>query len=428
MTATETRRHSFRWARDPVVAGRRPERVRLAVIVALLAFVLLALPSMLSLYWVSVATAVAIYAVVALGLGVLMGRVGLVSLGQIALLALGGWVAARLSFATSLPFPVVLLATGLITGVLGTLVGLPALRLSGLYLALITLMLAGAITVVLTATNFPNGGHGFLGHTDSSFGNASVRRPSLAAGDPAYYRYTVIVSLLMFLLALWHVRSKPGRAWAAIRQSEPAALAAGINITLYKLWAFALASFMTGVAGGLLAGRRRQALHVPVPHPRVDHPARGRADGRDLQPLGRARRRHVLQAAARAARQLGPARRPADDPLRRRRPAGAAHRSGRPRRPVPEGHGEARAPDRPARQPGVGPAGRGRGRMIEVEDLKVRFGGVMPIDGMTLTFPGGTCGLIGPNGAGKTTFFNVLSGFVKPAAGRCAPSARTCWR
>jgi branched-chain amino acid transport system ATP-binding protein len=55
--------------------------------------------------------------------------------------------------------------------------------------------------------------------------------------------------------------------------------------------------------------------------------------------------------------------------------------------------------------------------MIEVKDLEVRFGGVTPIDGMTVTFPQGTCGLIGPNGAGKTTFFNVLSGFVKPAAG-----------
>ena len=55
--------------------------------------------------------------------------------------------------------------------------------------------------------------------------------------------------------------------------------------------------------------------------------------------------------------------------------------------------------------------------MIEVQDLEVRFGGVKPIDGMTVTFPGGTCGLIGPNGAGKTTFFNVLSGFVKPAGG-----------
>ena len=55
--------------------------------------------------------------------------------------------------------------------------------------------------------------------------------------------------------------------------------------------------------------------------------------------------------------------------------------------------------------------------MIEVTGLTVRFAGVTPIDDMSLEFPGGTCGLIGPNGAGKTTFFNVLSGFVKPAAG-----------
>jgi ABC-type branched-subunit amino acid transport system ATPase component len=55
--------------------------------------------------------------------------------------------------------------------------------------------------------------------------------------------------------------------------------------------------------------------------------------------------------------------------------------------------------------------------VIEVQDLTVRFAGVTPIDDMSVVFPGGTCGLIGPNGAGKTTFFNVLSGFVKPAVG-----------
>jgi branched-chain amino acid transport system permease protein len=230
----------------------RPARIKLGVVAGILAVLLLALPPLLSLYWVDVFTASAIYSVVALGLNLLMGRVGLVSLGQIAILALGAWVAARLYFATSIPFPIVLLISGLITTGLGVLVGLPALRLSGLYLALITLMLAGAITVVLTATNFPNGGHGFLGHTESSFGSVAVRRPAIAESDPGYFRYTVVVAALMFGLALWHVRSKPGRAWAAIRQSEPAALAAGVNITLYKLWAFALASFMTGVAGGLL--------------------------------------------------------------------------------------------------------------------------------------------------------------------------------
>ncbi|MEA2379566.1 MAG: branched-chain amino acid transport system permease protein [Thermoleophilaceae bacterium] len=232
----------------------RGERIRAVIIVALLLLVLFALPARMSAYWTNVATQVAIFSVVSLGLGTLIGRVGLVSLGQYAVLALGAWVGARLCFATGLPFPMVLLLTGLITMVLGTLVGLPALRLSGLYLALITLMLAAAITVVLNATNFPNGGKGFLGHVENDFGNPEVRRPSIAETDPAYFRYAVIVAVVLFLIALLHVRGKPGRAWAAIRQSEPAALAAGVNITLYKLWAFALASFMTGVAGGVLAG------------------------------------------------------------------------------------------------------------------------------------------------------------------------------
>jgi branched-chain amino acid transport system permease protein len=241
------------------------ERVRAIVIAGLLLFVLLLLPSLLSGYWTNVCTAVAIYSVVALGLGILMGRTGLVSLGQIAILALGSWVAARLFFATGLPFPLVLLLSGLITMVLGTLVGLPALRLSGLYLALITLMLAGAITVALRTTNFPNGGHGFLCHSESDRGAGNIRRPLIATADTPYFRYTVIVCAVLFLLALLHVRAKPGRAWAAIRQSEPAALAAGVNITLYKLWAFALASFMTGVAGGLLAADSGQLFTLAFP-------------------------------------------------------------------------------------------------------------------------------------------------------------------
>src|SRR3954470_14486591 len=231
------------------------DAVRAGIITVLLLFVLIPLPGMLSSYWVDVLTSVTVYSIVALGLNLLMGRVGLVSLGQIAVLALGSWVAARIAFAGGLPFPIVLLGAGLGTMVLGTLVGLPALRLSGLYLALITLMLAGAITVALRTTNFPNGGHGFLGHTETDRGAGDIRRPLVAHADTAYFRYTVIVCALLFLLALLHVRAKPGRAWAAIRQSEPAALAAGVNITLYKLWAFALASFLAGVAGGLLAAQ-----------------------------------------------------------------------------------------------------------------------------------------------------------------------------
>ena len=210
-------------------------------------------PDALSLFWVDTFIQVAIYAVVALGLGLLVGQVGMFSLGQIAILAVGSWTAARLDYATHLPFVVVLLAAGVVAGVFGVIVGLPALRLSGLDLALITLMFAGAVTVVLNTTNFPNGGHGFLGYTSSPFGNPPIRRPSFAGTDPAYLRYSIVVGLVLFLLVIWHVRTKPGRAWATIRQSESAAYAAGINVTFYKLWAFALAAFVTGVAGAVLA-------------------------------------------------------------------------------------------------------------------------------------------------------------------------------
>ena len=232
-----------------------------------LAVVLFVLPILFGAEWITTFTSVAIYSVVAAGLGILYGRVGMISLGQIAILGIGAWTATRLSYGTGLPFPLLLLATGIITCIIGVLIGLPALRLTGLYLALITLMAAGAVTLVLQIVDFPNGGGGFSGHTafvDLS-GLDPVRRPAVASGDTAYYRYVVIVSGLMFLLALVHVAGKPGRAWAAIRESEPAALAAGVNITLYKMWAFALASFMTGVVGCLLAAQVGQPRATGFP-------------------------------------------------------------------------------------------------------------------------------------------------------------------
>jgi branched-chain amino acid transport system permease protein len=232
--------------------------LRGATVVVLLAFVVGALPSFVGADWITTFTSVAIYSVAALGFGILYGRVGMISLGQVALLTIGCWVGTRLAYATSLPFPLLLLLAGGVTCAIGTLVGLPALRLSGLYLALITLMFAGATTIVLSVTDFPNGGSGFKGRSLTGALTTStppVRRPSLANADVAYYRYTVVVCAILFLLALLHVAGKPGRAWASIRESEPAAIAAGVNITLYKLWAFALASFMTGVAGCLLAAQ-----------------------------------------------------------------------------------------------------------------------------------------------------------------------------
>ena len=142
--------------------------------------------------------------------------------------------------------------------VLGTLVGLPALRMSGLYLALITLMLAGAITVVLATINFPNGGHGFTGYNGASVHIPPIRRPSIATGGrrlPALLRDRRGTDVPAG--ARPHsgaARAARGRRSARARRPRSPA---GINTTLYKLWAFALASFITGVAGGLVAGSFR---------------------------------------------------------------------------------------------------------------------------------------------------------------------------
>src|SRR5260370_30777635 len=100
----------------------------------------------------------------AVGLGVLVGRVALVSPVEVGVLAIGAWVAARLLFATTQPYPLILLEAGLITMVVGVVIGLPALRLRGLYLALITLMLAGGVTVVLAPGDLPNRGPRFTRH------------------------------------------------------------------------------------------------------------------------------------------------------------------------------------------------------------------------------------------------------------------------
>lgn len=227
---------------------------RVISVLVLVAVALFVIPAVLNSFWLQIMITAVIYSAVTLGLNLLVGRPGLYSLCQIPLVALGAWFAIRVTQEVTLPFPLLLLVTGLLTSVVGIVIGLPALRLNGLYLALITLMAAGAITLLLSVTKYPNGGGGIWGYDKSiPSGIVSLDRPSIAEGDTSYYRYCVVVVAIMFVLVTWHIAGKPGRAWAAIRQSEVTAISAGVNTTLYKLWAFALSAFVTGVAGALVA-------------------------------------------------------------------------------------------------------------------------------------------------------------------------------
>ena len=145
----------------------------------------------------------------------------------------------------------------------------------------------------------------------------------------------------MFLLVLAHIRTKPGRAWAAIRQSEPAALAAGINTTFYKLWAFALASFITGVAGGVLAGAIHYLYSINFPTQDSITLLAVVLMGGVYSLWGAVVAALLLPVPAGPAQQLGRLGRLAHDLVRGRRAPGADHRAGRAGRPGAQGPGPA---------------------------------------------------------------------------------------
>lgn len=233
-----------------VVASRLPLREVAVCAIALAA--LCFLPSFLSDYWLRVLISVAALVVASLSVSLLFAQLGMVSLAQFALLGVGGWFSLRISHGISAPFELALLTGGAAATLVGLVVGLPALRMRGLYLAIITLMMAGAIQVMISAFGFPDGGAGILGKSTAA--RIMMARPLLAQSDAAYFRYAVIIAALCYLLVLAHVRARPGRAWAMIRRGEVCALAGGVHIVAYKVWAFALAGFLAGIAGGLLAG------------------------------------------------------------------------------------------------------------------------------------------------------------------------------
>ncbi len=210
------------------------------------------LPSIAGSYWLSILTSTACFAMAISGVAFMYARLGMVSLTQVGLMGIGGWVTLRLNYLWDLPFEVNLLLGSLVTMIFGWVLALPALRMRGLYLALVTLMAAGGLEIIFATYQFPNGGAGFWGVNTGS--SAPFRGPAIAVTPEAYLRYVVVVATLGFLLLEAHRRLFPGRAWALIRRSEAAAMAAGVNVTLYKAWAFGVAGLLAGAAGGLLAG------------------------------------------------------------------------------------------------------------------------------------------------------------------------------
>jgi branched-chain amino acid transport system permease protein len=212
----------------------------------------MALPLLVAALWLKVMTSVAIFTLTAASIGLLYRKLGQVSLAHVAFMGCGGWMALRLAYGTALPFELNILLGGLFAAVVGMIFAYPALKMRGLYLALVTLMAAGGFGILINIVQFPNGGPGLMGFAVKA--QSYMPRPWIAQSDTAYFRYCAVVVALGFGLIALHERSRPGRAWSLIRRSEAVAMSVGVNVTGYKIWGFGLSGFLAGVAGGLLAG------------------------------------------------------------------------------------------------------------------------------------------------------------------------------
>ena len=188
------------------------------------------------------------YAIAILGLNIVTGFNGQISLGHGAFYAIGAYVTAILMDKYDVPYWATLPPSAVVCGVVGFLIGLPALRLAGLYLALTTFALAVAIPQVLK--------HPLLEHWTGGVQGIVIAKPTPPFGLPLsedqwLYLFSLGVAVIVFVLARNLLRGRMGRAMVAIREQPLAAEAMGIDIALLKTGTFAISAIVTGIAGSL---------------------------------------------------------------------------------------------------------------------------------------------------------------------------------
>jgi branched-chain amino acid transport system permease protein len=212
----------------------------------LLVLVLIAAPWLLGGYWLSQLSFVLIYAIAGLGLMVLSGFTGLPSIGHAAFLGVGAYAEALLTRA-GWPFPVAMLSAAALSGGVGLVVGLPALRVKGIYLAVATLAFGFIVEEVLVRWEGVTGGNEGL-----QVGAPRIGAWSFGTSQQLYY-ICLIVCALVTLGVLNLLRTATGRAFIAIRDSEISAQSMGIDLTRTKTLSFVISAALVGIAGALYA-------------------------------------------------------------------------------------------------------------------------------------------------------------------------------
>jgi len=208
---------------------------------------LITFPFLASNYYVYMANYMAINVLVTVGLNILVGYTGQISLGHAGFFAIGAFTTVLLMGKLSFPFLIALIGGGILSAIFGFILGLPALRLEGPYLAIATLGFGMAITQLIGRWEFFGGRMGIQAPPLKLLGLYSI------SSDRGLYFIIITITFLLTLAARNLMKTKVGRAFIAIRDSDIAAETLGVNLTYYKTLAFSISAFYAGIAGGLMA-------------------------------------------------------------------------------------------------------------------------------------------------------------------------------
>ncbi|MBI2561070.1 MAG: branched-chain amino acid ABC transporter permease [candidate division NC10 bacterium] len=194
-----------------------------------------------------VVNVIAINVILAVGLNIVKGFAGQVTVGHIALAAIGAYTSAVVSTKLGLPFWAALPTAMLVTGLAGAIVGIPSFRLEGAYLALATLGLAESVRIVISGTESLGGAIGYENIPPPFIGSMALD------AHRSYYYVVMPLALLGLYFSFSILNSDIGRAFKALREDPLAAAASGVNVRKYKIIAFVLSALYAGCAGSLKA-------------------------------------------------------------------------------------------------------------------------------------------------------------------------------
>lgn len=413
-------------------------------------------------YFVYLGITVVVSIIALMGLGIVTGSAGMIALCQLTFAAVGAWIVSGLNYlAHGMPdtpgasqpadpgsflggYVIWLILGGLGAAVVGVIIGLPALRLRGVSLAVVTLAFAAAADATLVMIQFPGSAKG-----------VAVTRPEMFSDDRSFFFFACIVLVICAVIMYFLQASRWGSSWKAVAFSERGTAVVGQRVAGAKLSAFAVSAAFGGIAGGLIAGQVGLAfassftplqslalyvlsimagahlidmaifggfLWVLVPEllrrwgiPQdwafvifgllgVQALTSGTTLGQAIRNLWWKRSQGAAATATLTSQGPEPAQESATGPA----PA-----------EVTTGNGPAEAERNP--QPaatGTSAREAQESAVLQISGLGVQFGNVKALEGVALTVPARTVmGLIGPNGAGKSTFVDALTGFLPQHTG-----------